>query len=114
FLGAYMDLMVDEEANAIVADFVRGKIRGKVDDPALAELLSPTNTIGCKRLCIDIGYYETFHQPHVQLIDVSKSPVERITPKGVEVGGREYEVDAVVFATGFDAMTGALNRIDIR
>jgi cation diffusion facilitator CzcD-associated flavoprotein CzcO len=114
FLGAYMDLMVKEEANAIVADFVRAKIHDKVDDPAVAELLSPKNTIGCKRLCIDIGYYETFNQPHVKLIDVSKSPIERITPKGVKVGGREYEVDAIVFATGFDAMTGALNRIDIR
>jgi cyclohexanone monooxygenase len=114
FLGAYMDLMVDEEANNLVAEFVRTKIRQKVDDPALAELLSPKNTIGCKRLCIDIGYYETFNQPHVKLIDVGKSPIERITPKGVQAAGREYEVDAIVFATGFDAMTGALNRIGIR
>jgi cyclohexanone monooxygenase len=114
FLGAYMDLMVKEEANAIVADFVRAKIRKAVRDPAVAELLSPKNTIGCKRLCLDIGYYETFNQPHVSLIDVSKSPVEAITPKGVKAGGRQYEVDAIVFATGFDAMTGALSRIDIR
>ena len=91
FLGAYMDLMVNEEANTTVADFVRGKIRQAVADPAVAELLSPKNTIGCKRLCIDIGYYETFNQPHVSLIDVSRSPVERITPKGVKVGGHEYE-----------------------
>ena len=114
FLGAYMDLMVDEEANSLVAEFVRTKIRKAVDDPAVAELLSPKNTIGCKRLCIDIGYYETFNQPHVKLIDVGKSPIERITPKGVQAAGREYEVDAIVFATGFDAMTGALNRIGIR
>jgi cyclohexanone monooxygenase len=114
FLGAYMDLMVNEAANNLVAEFVRAKIRQKVADPAVADLLSPRNTIGCKRLCIDIGYYETFNQPHVRLIDVSKSPIERITSKGVTVGGRAYEVDAIVFATGFDAMTGALDRIDIR
>jgi cyclohexanone monooxygenase len=114
FLGAYMDLMTKEEANHIVAEFVRSKIRKAVDDPAVAELLAPKNTIGCKRLCIDIGYYETFNQRHVKLVDVSNAPIERITPKGVKVGGRDYEVDAIVFATGFDAMTGALNRIDIR
>ena len=67
FLGAYKDLMVDQEANDTAADFVRAKIRGKVEDPKLAELLSPTNTIGCKRLCIDIGYYETFNRPNVAL-----------------------------------------------
>jgi cyclohexanone monooxygenase len=114
FLGAYMDLMVSEEANDIVAEFVRSKIRKAVADPAVAELLAPQNTIGCKRLCIDIGYYETYNLPHVKLVDVSKSPIEAITPQGVRAGGREYEVDAIAFATGFDAMTGALNRIDIR
>jgi cyclohexanone monooxygenase len=114
FLGAYMDLMVDEEANDIVAEFVRNKIRKAVADPAVAELLAPRNTIGCKRLCVDIGYYETYNSPHVKLVDVNKSPIEAITPKGVKAAGREYEVDAIVFATGFDAMTGALNRIDIR
>ena len=114
FLGAYMDLMVNEEANRTAAEFVRAKIRETVRDPAVAELLSPKNTIGCKRLCIDIGYYETFNRPNVTLIDVSDSPIEEITPHGVEVAGREYEVDAIVFATGFDAMTGALLKMDIR
>jgi cyclohexanone monooxygenase len=114
FLGAYKDLMVDQQANGTAADFVREKIREKVPDPKLAELLSPKNTIGCKRLCIDIGYYETFNRPNVTLIDVSEAPIEAITREGVEVEGQEYKVDAIVFATGFDAMTGALLKIDIR
>jgi cyclohexanone monooxygenase len=114
FLGAFMDLMVNEEANRTAAEFVRAKIRQTVRDPAVAELLSPKNTIGCKRLCIDIGYYETFNRPNVALIDVSRSPIQEITGGGVVVRGKEYEVDAIVFATGFDAMTGALLKIDIR
>lgn len=114
FLGAFRDLMVDEEANDTAADFVRAKIRERVNDPAVAGLLSPKNTIGCKRLCVDIGYYETYNRPNVTLIDVSQSPVEEITARGVRVDGRDYEVDAIVFATGFDAMTGALLKIDIR
>jgi cyclohexanone monooxygenase len=114
FLGAYKDLMVDQAANDTAADYVRAKIHGKVENPKLADLLSPKNTIGCKRLCIDIGYYETFNRPNVDLIDVSDTPVEAITRQGVQVRGQEYKVDAIVFATGFDAMTGALLRIDIR
>ena len=114
FLGAYKDLMVDQAANDTAADFVRGKIRGKVEDPRLAELLAPKNTIGCKRLCIDIGYYETFNRPNVALVDVSESGIEAITRQGVRVRGQEYQADAIVFATGFDAMTGALLKIDIR
>jgi cyclohexanone monooxygenase len=114
FLGAFMDVMVDPEANATAAEFVRAKIREKVADPKLAALLSPTNTIGCKRICIDIGYYETFNRPNVELVDVSTTPVERITSAGVMVAGKEYPADAIVFATGFDAMTGALDRIDIK
>jgi cyclohexanone monooxygenase len=114
FLGAYKDLMVEQEANDTAAEFVRAKIRKKVRDPQVAELLAPKNTIGCKRLCIDIGYYETFNRPNVSLIDISGAPIEEITPRGVKVAGKEYEVDAIVFATGFDAMTGALLKIDIR
>ena len=113
FLGAYKDLMVDQEANDTAAEFVRGKIRERVFDPRVAEALSPKNTIGCKRLCVDIGYYETFNQPHVRLIDIAEEPIEEITPHGVRAKRREYAVDAIVFATGFDAMTGALLNIDI-
>ena len=114
FLGAFQDLMVSEEANDTAAEFVRSKIRHAVEDTNVAELLAPRNTIGCKRLCIDIGYYETFNRPNVELIDVSNEPIEEITDKGVRAKGQEYEVDAIVFATGFDAMTGALLKVDIR
>jgi cation diffusion facilitator CzcD-associated flavoprotein CzcO len=114
FLGAFKDLMGEQQANDTAAEFVRGKIREKVADPRLAEMLMPRNTIGCKRLCIDIGYYETFNRPNVELVDVSAEPIEAITAKGVRARGKEYQVDAIVFATGFDAMTGALNNIDIR
>ena len=114
FLGAYKDLMVEQEANDTAAEFVRAKIRQKVGDPKLADALAPKNTIGCKRLCIDIGYYETFNRPNVSLIDVSDAPIESIIPQGVRAKGQEYKVDAIVFATGFDAMTGALLKMDIR
>jgi cyclohexanone monooxygenase len=114
FLGAFQDLMVSQEANETVAEFVRGKIRERVKDPRVAELLSPRNTIGCKRLCVDIGYYETYNRPNVTLVDISQEPIEEITPKGVRAKGQEFEADAIVFATGFDAMTGTLLRIDIR
>ncbi|MEN9314309.1 MAG: hypothetical protein RIS35_702 [Pseudomonadota bacterium] len=113
-LGAYGDLLTDAEANETAAEFVRGKIREIVRDPAVAELLSPRQVIGCKRLCIDTGYYETFNRPNVKLVDVSRDPIEAITPRGVITGGREYAVDSIVYATGFDAMTGTLLRIDIR
>jgi cyclohexanone monooxygenase len=113
FLGAYNDLMIDQQANDTAAEFVRGKIREKVRDEAVAEALAPKNTIGCKRLCVDIGYYETFNRQNVTLIDVADDPIEEITPEGVRAKGRNYAVDAIVFATGFDAMTGALLNIDI-
>jgi len=114
FLGAYQDLLVSQEANETAAEFVRDKIREKVSNPEVARLLAPKHTIGCKRLCVDIGYYETFNRPNVTLIDVSAEPIEEITPRGVRARGAEYPVDAIIFATGFDAMTGALMRIDIR
>jgi cyclohexanone monooxygenase len=103
------------EANNVAAEFVRDKIRQVVKDPAVAALLTPTNhPIGTKRLCLDSNYYETYNLPHVTLVDISNTPIERITPDGLIVGGEEYRVDSIVFATGFDAMTGALLRIDIR
>ena len=114
FLGAYRDLLTDAEANKTAAAFVRAKIHATVKDPNVAELLAPKNTIGCKRLCIDIGYYETFNRRNVTLIDVSEQPIEEIMPRGVKVAGKEYGADALVLATGFDAMTGALLKIDIR
>jgi cyclohexanone monooxygenase len=114
FMAAYRDLLYDDDANATAADFVRSKIREIVRDPATAALLTPKYIIGCKRLCVDTGYYETYNRPNVTLVDVSEKPVEGFVPEGVRQGGQVHALDAVVFATGFDAMTGALNRIDIR
>jgi len=114
FLGSFADLLVERQANETAAEFVRAKIRGVVRDPAVAATLSPRNTFGCKRLCIDTGYYETFNRPNVTLIDVNCAPIEGVTRDGLIAGGKTYQVDAIVFATGFDAMTGALRNIDIR
>jgi cyclohexanone monooxygenase len=114
FLGAYGDLMLDERANGFAADFVRARIAETVRDPETARRLMPRQIIGCKRLCIDTGYYETYNRPNVRLVDVSEAPIEEITPKGVRAGGQEFELDSLVFATGFDAMTGSLLKIDIR
>jgi cation diffusion facilitator CzcD-associated flavoprotein CzcO len=114
FMGAYADLMFEPEANETAAEFVRGKIREIVRDPQVAEALVPRYVIGCKRLCVDTGYFATFNRPNVTLVDISASPIEAITPHAVKALGKEYEVDALILATGFDAMTGALTRIDIR
>ena len=114
FLGAYGDLMLDERANGFAADFVRARIAETVRDPGTARKLMPRQIIGCKRLCIDTGYYETYNRPNVRLVDVSEAPIDEITPKGVRAGGQEHELDSLVFATGFDAMTGSLLKIDIR
>ncbi|WP_395707870.1 flavin-containing monooxygenase [Reyranella sp.] len=113
FLGAYGDLLFDKAANDTIAEFARRKIRGIVKDPATAELLCPDNVFGCKRLCVDTGYFETYNLPHVKLVDVSKTPIERFTPQGIAVNGVEYPLDAIVCATGFAAMTGSFDRIRI-
>jgi len=114
FMGAFSDLLFSADANETAAAFVRSKIREIVHDPAVAEILSPHNVIGCKRLCVDTGYYATYNRANVTLVDVSKAPIETITPKAIRAKGEEFDVDAIVLATGFDAMTGALARIDIR
>ena len=114
FLGAFFDLLFDRDANETAAEFVRAKVHEIVKDPAVADLLSPKTVIGCKRLCVDTGYFETFNRDNVELVDVSDSPIDGITERGLRVGDREFELDAIVFATGFDAMTGALLSIDIR
>ena len=114
FMGTFADLILDTEANETAAQFVRDKIRQIVKDPATAALLSPRTVAGCKRLCVDTGYYDTFNLPHVTLIDVTAAPIEAVAANGLRAGGVDYAVDALVFATGFDAMTGAINAIDIR
>jgi cyclohexanone monooxygenase len=114
FMGSFSDLLLDAESNKTAADFVRGKIREIVKDPDVAERLSPSNVIGCKRLCVDTGYWETFNRSNVTLVDVSDEPIERVTATGLRAKGRDYAFDCLVLATGFDAMTGALLRVDIR
>ncbi len=114
FMAAFADLLSDERANDTAAEFVRGKIRETVKDPDVAEALLPRNIIGAKRLCIDTDYYATFNRPNVTLVDVNDSPIERMTRDGIVTKGEEYRVDSIVFATGFDAITGALLKVDIR
>ncbi len=114
FMGSFNDLMLREDANTHAAEFVRRKIHALVRDPATAALLTPRQLVGCKRLCVDTGYYESFNLPHVHLVDVSAGGIEAITPDGLRANGQHFSVDSIVFATGFDAMTGALLKIDIR
>lgn len=113
--AAYNDIIVNAESNEIAAEFVRSKIREIVEDPAVAELLCPTTyPIGTKRLCLDTNYYATYNKPNVHLVDIRSGPISEITPTGITAGGVSYELDAIVFATGFDAMTGPLLAVDIR
>ncbi len=115
YLFSYKDLLLNNEANETASEFVREKIRTTVKDSVTAETLCPDNhPIGTKRLILDTNYYETFNKPHVALVDVRKAPIQEITPTGVRTTDADYELDAIVFATGFDAMTGTMREIDIR
>lgn len=115
FLGTYGDLMATPEGNKVAADFARSEMAKRVADPAVAEMLLPNDhPVGVKRLCLDTGYLEVFNQPKTKLIDVRKTPIERISRTGVVAGGVNYEADCIVFATGFDAMTGAILAVDIK
>ena len=115
WLGSYVDIFFNDEANATVREFLHDRIRETVDDPETAELLIPKGyPFGCKRNPLDSGYFETFNLPHVHLVDVKSNPIAAITEQGVRLeDGTEHAFDAIVFATGFDAMTGPLNAIDI-
>jgi cation diffusion facilitator CzcD-associated flavoprotein CzcO len=113
--ASYTDIRLNLDANATAAEFVRGKIRDIVDDPATAELLSPrTYPFGTKRPCLDSGYYATFNRDHVHLVDLRSTPLTEITETAVHTTAGEHPADVVVFATGFDAMTGAITAVDIR
>ena len=113
--GAFSDLIVNQEANDTAAEFVRAKIRETARDPAVAEKLAPKDyPFGTKRLCVDTGYYATFNRENVSLIDLRCTPIEAVTPQGLRTSDASFELDSIVFATGFDAMTGALTKIDIR
>lgn len=112
---AYADLLATVEANETIAEFVRKKIREIVKDPELAEALAPRDhPLGTKRICIDTNYFETYNRDNVTLVNIREHPIEEITPAGVKTDDMEYAVDIIVFATGFDAMTGALLGMDIR
>lgn len=116
FNVSFRDVMTCKESNDIVAEFVRQKIREKVRDPKLAEELCPyDHPIAAKRLCVDHGYFETFNRDNVTLVNVRRSPIKEITPKGLLLeDGSHYELDMIVFAIGYDAVSGALLRMDIR
>lgn len=114
-LSAFSDIAINLEANTYMADFVRSKIGQIVHNPEVAQMLMPhDHPIGSKRICVDTEYYETYNRDNVTLIDVRKSPIEEITPRGLRTQDAEYGLDVLVFATGFDAMTGPLFNIDIR
>lgn len=115
YLGSFNNLLTDQEANDTASEFVRNQIRRIVKDPSTAELLAPkTYPIGTKRICIDSGYFETYNRDNVELVDISSKPIEKVTKGGLVANGKSYEFDAIVFATGFDAMTGTLFNVDIR
>jgi cation diffusion facilitator CzcD-associated flavoprotein CzcO len=115
WLANFYDIMMPGEANEDYAEFVRTKIRERVKDPVVAEKLVPKDhPFGSKRLPCESGYYEVYNRDNVLLVDVREAPIERITPRGIQTRDAEYELDVIIFATGYDAVTGSLTRIDIR
>jgi len=115
WLNNFRDIMTNPEANEIFAEFVRNKIRERVKNKEVAELLAPKDhPFGAKRIPLESGYYEQFNRDNVKLVNLKETPIERFTPKGIKTSDQEYEFDVIIFATGFDAVTGALTRIDIR
>ncbi|MEO8458136.1 MAG: NAD(P)/FAD-dependent oxidoreductase [Chloroflexota bacterium] len=115
WMGNFRDLMVDPRANATITDFISRKIRARVNDPIVAEKLIPKNHgFGMRRVPLESGYYEVYNQDNVTLVDVNETPIERITPTGIKTSDRDYDFDMIIYATGFDAITGAFDRIDIR
>ena len=115
WLSNFYDVMLPGEANEDYAEFVRNKIRERVHDPEVAEMLVPKDHMfGSKRLPCESGYYEVYNRDNVLLVDVKQAPIERITPTGLRTADADYDLDVIIFATGYDAVTGSLNRIDIR
>ena len=113
--GNFRDILVDRQANALVSDFVAGKIRQRVKDPAVAEKLIPKNHgFGTRRVPLETRYYEVYNQPNVALVDIKETPIERITATGIKTSAADYGFDIIIYATGFDAITGAFDRIDFQ
>ena len=113
-LSCYTDTATSQQANDLVREFIHGKIRELVKDPRTAADLCPQYPVGTKRPCLDTGYYDTYNRDNVHLVNLRRTPLAAVTERGIRASDREYEVDAIVYATGFDAMTGALTRVDIR
>jgi cation diffusion facilitator CzcD-associated flavoprotein CzcO len=115
WLGTYEDILTDPKANETQAEFARKKIRSRVNDPKVAEMLCPTShPIGTKRMPLETGYYEVYNQPNVELVDIKATPIEVVTESSLKTTQTEYEFDMLILATGFDTVTGSLDRIDIR
>jgi cation diffusion facilitator CzcD-associated flavoprotein CzcO len=113
--GNFRDILIDRKANATISDFVARKIRQRVKDPKVAEKLIPRNHgFGTRRLPLETFYYEAYNQDNVELVDITETPIERITPKGIKTSTAEYEFDMIIYATGFDAITGSFDKIDFR
>ncbi len=113
--GNFRDMLIDREANGLMSDFVADKIRQRVKDPKTAEMLIPKDHgFGTRRVPQESHYYETYNQPNVKLVSMLETPIERITPTGIKTGEADYEFDIIIYATGFDAVTGSFDRIDIR
>ena len=113
--SAYSDLFSDPAANELVCEFIRAKIRLRVHDPEVAELLCPyDHPLGTKRMCVDTGYFETYNRPNVRLVSIRETPIDEITESGLRIGDEHFAFDTIVLGTGFDAMTGALLAIDLR
>ena len=111
----FADLLLDEQANETLAQFVRSKIRSVIEDSNVADILTPTEFPICtKRACLDTNYYQTFNKPNVAVVDIKQDPIVSITASGIATREQSFEFDAIVFATGFDAMTGALLAVDIK
>ena len=103
------------EAIALISDFVARKIRSRVKDPKVAEKLIPKNHgFGTRRVPLETRYFEVYNQPNVELVDLTETPIERVTPTGIRTSERDYDFDMIIYATGFDALTGAFDRIDFR
>ena len=113
--GNFRDILVDRKANAVISDFVARKIRQRVKDQAVAEKLIPRNHgFGTRRVPLETRYYEVYNQPNVMLVDINETPIERVTPDGIKTSDADYAFDIIIYATGFDAITGAYDRIDLR
>ena len=113
--GNFKDILTDRRANATISDFVARKIRERVKDQKVADKLIPRNHgFGTRRLPLETFYYEVYNRDNVELVDLTETPIERITPKGIKTSEREYPFDIIIFATGFDAITGAFDKIELR